>query len=76
MCADPPEAIQAGSTGQPHQTQWRLDHDSQPLPDELPSNPGEYTTSGPKVSVWEGGASKERFLTVAVQGPSKWLPCC
>lgn len=67
LCADPPEGIREGSTGQFHQTQGRLDHDSQLLPDVLPPNPGEYTTSGPRVLVWEGRASKERLLAVAVQ---------
>lgn len=40
MCADPPEDIRAGSTGQFHQTQGRLEHDSQLLPDILPPNSG------------------------------------
>lgn len=71
MCADPPEGIRAGPTGQFQQTQGCLEHDSQLLPDILPPNLGEYTAAGPRVLVWEGAASKERLLAVAVQGPCK-----
>lgn len=73
MYADPPEDVQARPTGQFHQTPGHLDHDSQLLPDVLPPNPGEYTASGPRVLVWEGGANKERLLAVAVQG--QWSLC-
>lgn len=73
MYADPSEDVQAESTGQFHQTPGHLDHDSQLLSDVLPPNRGEYTAPGPRVLVWEGGASKERLLAVAVQVPSKWF---
>lgn len=75
MYADPPEGIRAGSTGQFHQTQGCLEHDSQLLQDVLPPNPGEYPASGPRVLVWEAGTGNESLLAVAVQGPSKWFLC-